>query len=476
MELHKLDIKKAHEGLKAGDFSAVELFEACLARIKERDGEVNSFVTVTEEEGRAAAEKVDAKIAAGEEIGVLEGLPVGLKDVFCTKGVKTTACSKLLENYVPPVDSVVTKRLRDAGMVLIGKTNTDEFTCGASSETSYFGVTKNPVDLTKVAGGSSGGAAASVADDMCIYGLGTDTGGSIRQPASFCGCVGLKVTYGRVPRSGVISMASSWDTIGPLTKTVWDAAAVMNVIAGSDRADSTTPDVEVPDYTAGLDGDVKGLRIGVPKEYFGDGVDPEVEKLVRAAIADLEAKGAEIKEVSLPMTKYAVAVYYVSTPSEVSANMARYDGIRYGRPADQESDDLVDFFFKTRGEGFGAEMKRRIMMGTYALSAGYYDAYYLKAQKVRTKIIEDFDRVFEEVDVIAGPVSPTPAFGIGEKADDPLAMYLADALAIPASAAGVPSVSVPCGVTGAGLPVGVQFIGPQFREDLVLKVGDAYER
>jgi len=474
MDLNKLDIKKSHEGLKGKKFSSLELTEACLSRIDYRNKELNAFVTVTKEEALIEAKRVDRKIAAGEEVGVLEGIPVSLKDVFSTKGVKTTACSKILNNFVPPIDAVSTARLRDAGMVLLGKTNTDEFTCGASTETSCFGVTKNPADVTKVAGGSSGGAAASVADDMCIYGLGTDTGGSIRQPASFCGCVGLKVTYGRVPRTGVISMASSWDTIGPLTKTCWDAAAVMNVIAGHDRSDSTAPNVDVPDYIAALDKNVKGLRVGVPKEYFGEGVEADVEKLVRDAIAELERNGAEIKEVSLPMTKYAVAVYYIATPSEVSANMARYDGIRYGRPAEGESDDLVDYFFKTRGEGFGDEMKRRIMMGTYALSAGYYDAYYLKAQKVRTKIIEDFDRVFKEVDVLVGPVSPFPAFGIGEKEGDPLQMYLADILTIPASAAGLPGVSVPCGSTSEGLPVGVQIVGPQFREDLVLKVGDMF--
>ncbi len=475
-ELNKLDIKRAHQGLKDKQFSAVELTESVLAEIKNRNDELNAYVTVTNEVALDQAKKVDEKIAGGVEISVLEGIPCSLKDVFSTKGIKTTACSRMLENFVPPVDAVSVKRLNEQGMVLVGKTNTDEFTCGASTESSYFGVTKNPADASKVAGGSSGGAAASVAADMAIYGLGTDTGGSIRQPASFCGCVGLKVTYGRVPRSGVISMASSFDTIGPMTKTCWDAAAVMNVIAGADRADSTTPKVEVPDYVAALDGNVKGLKIGLPKEYFTDAVEPEVAAKVQEAVKELEKLGMEVKEVSLPMTKYAVAVYYVAIPSEVSANMARYDGIRCGRPTDSETEDLVDYFFQTRGEGFGDEMKRRIMVGTYALSAGYYDAYYVKAQKVRTKIIDDFNRAFEEVDVIVGPVSPTPAFGIGEKVDDPLQMYLADVLTCPGNAAGIPGLSVPCGETKDGLPIGLQILGPQFKEDLVLKVGDAYER
>lgn len=475
MDLAKLNIREAHEGLKEKKFSAVELAAASLVKVKEKNSDLNAYVLVTEQEAQKNAEAVDAKIAAGEEIGMLAGLPVSLKDVFCTKGIKTTACSKMLENYVPPVDAVSVERLKNEDMVLVGKTNTDEFTCGASSETSCFGVTKNPYDLSRVAGGSSGGAAASVAADMCVYGLGTDTGGSIRQPAAFCGCVGLKVTYGRVPRSGVISMASSWDTIGPLTKTVWDAAAVLNVIAGASDLDSTTPNVEVIDYTKHLDGNVKGMKLGVPKEYF-EGIDDDVAEKVRAAIKVLEGLGAEVKEISLPYTKYAVAVYYVATPAEVSANMARYDAIRCGRPAEAEADDLVDFFFKTRGEGFGDEMKRRIMVGTYALSAGYYDAYYVKAQKVRTKIIQDFENAFAEVDAIVGPVTPTAAFGIGENTSDPLKMYLADALTIPASAAGVPGISVPCGFNDAGLPIGLQVIGPQFKEEVVLKVADAYER
>lgn len=475
MDLKGLTIRQASEGLRAKKFSSEELVRASIERIGLMDGDINAFVTVDEDGAFATARQVDAKLAAGEDLSVLAGIPCGVKDLLCTKGVRTTCCSPMLSDFVPPYDATVVEMLKRDGMVMIGKTNLDEFACGASTEYSCFGVTKNPFDLERVAGGSSGGAAAAVAADMCVYSIGTDTGGSIRQPASFCGVYGMKTTYGRVSRSGVNAMASSWDTVGPMAKSVEDIAVVMNSIAGRDRRDLTTPDVAVPDYTAVLGAGVKGLKIGLPQEYFGGGVDPEVESLVRAAVAKLEKAGAQIVDVSLPMTKYAVAVYYVSIPAELSANLERFDGIRYGKKA-VDAENLVDAYFKARGAGFGDEIKRRIMIGTYVLSAGYFDAYYKKAQKVRTKIVQDFEQAFEKVDVLIGPVSPTPAFKIGELVDNPLAMYMADALTIPVNAAGVPALACPCGVTAAGLPVGLQVIAPQFAEGLCFQVGVELER
>jgi len=475
-DLSKLNIAGARRGLKNKEFSSEELTKACFGKIKERNDELNAFLEINEDEALVKAKEVDGRIAAGYDVGELAGIPCSLKDVVCVEGMRATAASNILKDYSPPFDAVVAERLKKSDVVILGKTNTDEFTCGASTETSAFGVTRNPVNPECVPGGSSGGSAASVAADMSLFSIGTDTGGSIRQPASFCGVVGLKVTYGRVPRSGVISMASSWDTVGPLTKTVEDAAYVLNVIAGASEMDSTTPKVDVPDYTANLEKSVKGLKIGVPKEFFIDGLDEEVEKSVRDAIEVLKKQGAVVSEISLPTTKYAVAVYYVLTPSEVSANMARYDGIRYGSVAEGEFKNLEEFYFKNRSAGFGDEMKRRIMIGTYALSSGYYDAYYKKAQKVRTLIIEDFKNVFNDVDVVMGPVAPTPAFKLGEKVDDPLAMYLADVFTIPASAAGIPALSVPCGKSSGGLPIGLQIMGPQFAEEKVLNVGNIYEK
>ncbi|MBT3705112.1 Asp-tRNA(Asn)/Glu-tRNA(Gln) amidotransferase subunit GatA [Candidatus Peregrinibacteria bacterium] len=469
--LNELTIRAVAAGLRAGDFSSEEVAQDCFKRIRERNDDVNAFVHLTEESALERAREIDKKGFSAKD-SLLKGVPVGLKDIFSTKGVRTTCCSPGLKDYVPPYDASVVERLRDAGMVMIGKTNMDEFACGASTEHSCFGVTKNPVDLDKVAGGSSGGSAAAVADDMCIYSLGTDTGGSIRQPASLCGTYGLKVTYGRVSRSGVTAMASSWDTIGPFGKSVDDLAIVLGEIAGKDRRDMTMPDEKVPDYTASLGKGVKGLKIGLPKEYFGEGIEKETKDVVMASVKRLEKEGAEIVKVSLPMTKYAIAVYYISMPAEVSANMERYDGIRFGKKASGDVKDLVDQYFVTRGEGFGDEMKRRIMIGTYVLSAGYMDAYYKKAMKVRTKIIEDFAAAFKKVDVLIGPVSPYPAFGIGEKLDDPLAMYMADALTIPASAAGLPSLACPAGSSKDGLPIGLQIIAPQFQEGLCLRVGE----
>lgn len=475
-ELNKLTISEAAAGLREKEFSSVELTKACLNKIKSNDGDLNSFVTVTEDEALAAAEEVDGKIASGAELSVLAGIPVGIKDIFNTKGVKTTCCSPFLKDFVPPYDATVIEKLRGEGMVMMGKTNMDEFACGGSTEHSCFGVTKNPYDLERVAGGSSGGSGAALAADMCLYSLGTDTGGSIRLPASFCGVYGMKVTYGRVSRAGVTAMASSWDTIGPFAKSSEDIAHIMNVIAGHDDRDSTTPNVPVPNYLDFLKKDVKGLRVGLPSEYFGEGVEKETVEAIREAAKKLEGMGAIVEEVSLPMTKYAVAVYYVTMPAELSANLERFDGVRFGKKPGAEVEDLVDYYFQARGEGFGEEIKRRIMIGTYVLSAGYYDAYYKKAQKVRTLIIKDFEKVFEKVDVLLAPVSPFPAFKIGELANDPLAMYMADALTIPSSAAGLAAISCPFKKSSNGLPIGVQVIAPQFGEGVCLTVGEALGR
>jgi aspartyl-tRNA(Asn)/glutamyl-tRNA(Gln) amidotransferase subunit A len=475
-DLTAMTIRAQAGGLRAKKFSAEELMTACLEEIGAKDGDIHAFVYVDEEGALKAAQHVDKQLAAGEELGLLAGIPAGMKDLFNTKGVRSTCCSQILSDFVPPYDATVVEKLHHEGMVMIGKLNMDEFACGASTEHSVFGVTKNPYDFERVAGGSSGGSAAAVAANMCTYSLGTDTGGSIRQPASLCGVYGMKPTYGRVSRSGVTAMASSWDVIGPMARCVDDIALVMQAIAGRDRRDSTTPDVEVPDYSSFIGQDVKGMKIGLPKEYFGEGVDEEMAKSVKEAVAKLEAAGAEIVEISLPMTKYAVAVYYITMPAELTANLERFDGIRYGKKSSVEPEDLVDSYFKARGEGFGDEIKRRIMIGNYVLSAGYFDAYYKKAQKVRTLIIKDFEEAFQKVDVIIGPVSPFPAFKIGEFTADPLKMYQADALAIPASAAGLPSLACPTGFNSAGLPLGLQVIGPQFEEGRCLKVGSVLER
>jgi aspartyl-tRNA(Asn)/glutamyl-tRNA(Gln) amidotransferase subunit A len=482
MMLHELTLAEAADGLKEKKFTSVELTDALLSRIKKVDPGLKAYVTVTEDIARESAKKADEKMAKGEGGSPLFGIPAGIKDIFNTKGVRTTCCSNIIREFVPPYDATVVDKLKGVGLVLLGKLNMDEFACGASTEHSCFGATANPWDLERVAGGSSGGSAAAVASDMSFYSLGTDTGGSIRQPASLCGCVGLKVTYGRVSRSGVTAMASSWDTVGPFAKTVRDAAMVLQVIAGNDKRDSTTPKVEVPDYLKNLGDGVKGLKIGVPKEYFGEGIEEETAAAVRSAIKEYEKMGATVKEISLPYTKYALAVYYIAMPAELSANLARFDGIRYGSAPKAKTASLIDYYFAARSEGFGDEIKRRIMIGTYVLSAGYYDAYYRKAQKVRTLIIEDFKRAFADVDVLMTPVSPYPAFRIGEKKEDPLAMYLADILTIPVSCAGVPAISIPCGFSsgkssgGKKLPIGMQIIGPQFSEDLLLKTAAAYEQ
>ncbi len=474
--LNELTIRGAADGLRKKEFSCEDLLVSCLDQIELRDKELNAFITIDKDGAISSARAVDKKFKDGEELPLLAGIPCGIKDLICTKDVLTTCASPILKDFVPPYDATVVEKLKANDMIMVGKTNLDEFACGGSCEHSCFGPTRNPYDLERVSGGSSGGSAACVAANMTPYSIGTDTGGSIRLPASFCGIYGMKVTYGRVSRSGVNAMASSWDTIGPFARSVEDIAIILGAIAGRDRRDLTTPDVPVPDYLSFLNHDVKGLRIGLPKEYFGEGIQPEIADSVRNVVKKLEAAGAKIEEVSLPSTKYAVATYYVSVPAELSANLERFDGIRYGKKPAHEVTDLVDYYFQARGEGFGDEIKRRIMIGTYVLSAGYYDAYYKKAQKVRTVIIRDFERVFEKVDVLIGPTSPVPPFKVGELVDDPLAMYLADALTIPVNAAGLPAINCPCGMSKEGLPIGLQIIAPQFEEGRCLKVASFLEK
>ena len=476
MDVLSLSVQEMSTMLREKQCTSMELTRAYLAEAKRRNDELNAYVLLMEDEALAQAEAADKRYSEGKPLSALDGIPCALKDIFNTKGVRTTCCSKMLERFVSPFDGTAIATLRAAGVVFLGKTNMDEFACGGSTEHSCFGPTMNPADPTTIAGGSSGGSAAVVAANMAPFSMGTDTGGSIRQPAALCGCVGLKPTYGRISRSGVTAMASSLDTVGHFTKTVGDSALILQTLAGKDPRDATTPDVPVPDYLAGIDKGVKGLKIGLPKEYFAEGVDPEIRDAVMAVAKVYESLGATVKEVSLPSTKYAVAVYYIVMPAELSANLARFDGIRYGSRPKQEGESIVDYYYHARGEGFGAEIKRRIMIGTYVLSAGYYDAFYNKALKVRTLIKDDFDAVFKDVDVLLTPTSPIPAFKPGEKIDDPVAMYLADALTIPANAAGVPALSIPCGKTAAGLPIGMQLITPQFTESLLFQVGQAYEK
>lgn len=456
-------------------FTSQEVTRAYLQQIAEKNEALNAYVLTTQESALAEAAESDKRYAEGKPLSVLDGIPCGLKDIFNTKGVRTTCCSKMLERFVPPYDATAVAKLRAAGVVFLGKTNMDEFACGGSSEHSCYGPSMNPADVSRVAGGSSGGSAAAVAGGLAVFAMGTDTGGSIRLPAAFCGCVGLKPTYGRISRSGVTAMASSLDTVGHFTKTVGDSAAILQVLAGHDPRDATTPDVPVADYLKDLEKGVKGMTIGLPKEYFAEGVDPEIKASVLAAAKVYEQLGAKVIDVSLPATKYAVAMYYIIMPAELSANLARFDGIRFGSRPKQEGESMVDYFFNARAEGFGAEIKRRIMIGTYVLSAGYYDAFYNKALKVRTLIKKDFDRVFAEVDALIMPTVPLTAFKPGEKMEDPLAMYLADALAIPANAAGIPAISIPCGKTASGLPVGLQIFVPQFQEAKLFQVARAYE-
>ena len=471
-ELFTLTIAKARELLARREISAVELTRACLDRAAAAESGLNAFITLCAREAMEQAAAADRSIAAGNASS-LTGIPLAIKDIFAVRGMRTTCASKILEHFVPPYDATVIAKLRNAGAVFLGKANMDEFAMGSSTENSAFGPTRNPHDLARVAGGSSGGSAAAVAADECLGALGTDTGGSIREPASFCGVVGLKPTYSRVSRYGVIAYASSLDQVGPFAKTVRDAAILLREIAGVDPRDSTCSARPVPDYERALDGKLEALRIGVPREFFVEGMEREVEAAVQSALKQFEGLGAQVCEISLPHTDYAIAAYYLIATAEASANLARYDGIRYGLRA--AADNTLELYNRTRDQGFGAEVKRRIMLGTFALSAGYYDAYYLKAQKVRTLIRQDFAHAFEHCDIIATPVAPTTAFKLGEKTADPLQMYLSDIFTISVNLAGLPGLSVPCGYDSLGMPIGLQLIGPPFGEEMLLRAGDAYE-
>ncbi len=456
-----------------GEASPVAVTETYLARIAALDARVGAYLTVTGDEALAAARAAEARYRAGTPRGPLDGAPLALKDVFCTRGVRTTCGSRILEAFVPPYDATMVERLRAAGAVILGKTNMDEFAMGSSTEHSAFQLTRNPWDLSRVPGGSSGGSAAAVAGGLAAGAFGTDTGGSVRQPAAFCGVVGLKPTYGRVSRYGLIAFASSLDHVAPVALDVTDAALLLGAVAGHDPLDATSVDVPVPDYAAGLGGGVRGLRIGVPDEYFGAGLDPEIERAVRAAIDVLRDLGATVERVSLPTTQHGVATYYIVAPAEASSNLARYDGVKYGLRVPGK--DLIDMAGRTRAAGFGAEVKRRIMLGTYALSAGYHDAYYGQAQKVRTLVRREFEAAFARVDLLAAPTTPGVAFEHGAKAD-PLAMYMNDVYTIPASMTGLPAISVPCGFSAAGLPIGLQLIGPALDEATILRAAHAYEQ
>ena len=471
--LAELTIHEARELLDRGEVSSVELTRAILDRIAQVEDGVKAFVTVTEDLAVEQAERADARIAKGDA-APLTGIPMQLKDNMATRGVATTCSSKMLENFVPPYDATVTQRLYDQSAVLVGKGNLDEFAMGSSTENSAFFPTRNPWDPERVPGGSSGGPAAAVAASECFYSLGSDTGGSIRQPASLCGVVGLKPTYGLVSRYGLVAFASSLDQIGPITKDTTDCALVMNAIAGHDPKDSTSLNIEAPDYTNALGRDLEGLRIGVPTEYFVEGMEPGVEDATRESIEILRQLGAEVVEMSLPHTSYALAVYYILAPSECSANLARYDGVKYGF-SDREADTMWDALERTRGRGFGPEVKRRIMLGTYALSAGYYDAFYLKAQRVRTIIRREFENAFEDLDAIVSATSPTVAFELGAKTADPVQMYLSDVLTLPANIAGIPGMSVPAGMSD-GLPVGLQVLGKALGEETIFRIAHALEQ
>ena len=474
MDISKLTVASASAALANGEFSSVELTKAVIEAVDARDGDICAYLTFDREGALRQAAEADAARAAGKT-GPLLGIPVAMKDIINVAGQPCTCASKILEGYVSPYDATVSAKLREAGAVFAGRVNMDEFAMGSSTENSAFKITHNPHDLSRVPGGSSGGSAASVAGGEALCALGTDTGGSIRQPASFCGIVGFKPTYGRVSRYGVTAFASSLDQVGPMTKDVTDAALLMSVLAGCDPNDGTTAEEPVPDFAAALEGaSLKGLRIGLPKEYFIDGTDPEVMRVVREAIDKCSKAGAEITEVSLPHTEYAMAVYYICAPAEASANLARFDGVRYGHRT-EKPEDVYNLYAKRRAEGFGPEVKRRIILGTYVLSSGYYDAYYGRAQKVRTLIRRDFADAFGKVDFLLTPVAPTPAYKIGENISDPLTMYLGDVFTVPASLAGLPAASVPAGRTVAGLPVGVQFIGKSFDDSGVLRAARAFE-
>jgi aspartyl-tRNA(Asn)/glutamyl-tRNA(Gln) amidotransferase subunit A len=473
MELHQLTIHELQEKLKEGKTTALKITESVFQRIDAVEERVHSYIRLMKEEALASAAKADKDFKSGN-IKSLTGIPIALKDIVCTKGITTTCGSHILHNFVPPYNATVVEKLAAAGAVFVGKANMDEFAMGSSTETSYFGPTRNPWDLERIPGGSSGGSAAAVAADECIASIGSDTGGSIRQPAALCGIVGLKPTYGRVSRFGLIAFASSLDQIGPFTKDVEDCAIMMNVLAGYDPKESTSVATEVPDYRQFVGRDIKGWKVGIPKEYFVEGIDSEVDSAIKKAIATIEKCGAKIVGISLPHTQYCLAVYYIIAPAEASSNLARYDGVKYGFRA--SGGDLLDMYKKTRMQGFGAEVKRRIMIGTYALSAGYYDAYYKKASQVRALIKQDFEKAFKKCDVILTPTTPTPAFKIGEKTDNPWQMYLSDIFTISTNLAGIPGISVPCGFTAGGLPVGVQFLAGHFEEGKLIQIASAYEK
>ena len=475
MKLYELTIKKAHMLLKKKEISSRELTRAVLDRIDAVEKHVGAYITLDSKMALAQAKIADKEISQGN-ILPLTGIPMAIKDLMCTKGLRTTCASRILENFVPPYDATVVKKLKTQGAVIVGKSNMDEFAMGSSNEHSALKLTRNPWDLTRIPGGSSGGSAAAVAADMCIGSLGSDTGGSIRQPASHCGVVGMKPTYGRVSRFGLVAFASSLDQIGPLTKDVTDCAMVMNVISGYDSADSTSVPEDVPDYTSFLENDLKGMVVGIPKEYSaGKGLDPDVSDAVKNAVEKIQGMGAGCVEISLPHTEHAVAAYYVIAPSEASSNLARYDGVKYGY-RDKTKENLMEMYKSTRSRGFGPEVQRRIILGTYSLSAGYYDAYYGKASQVRTLIIEDFKKAFEICDVILSPVAPTPAFKIGEMVDDPLTMYLSDIFTLSANLAGIPGISVPCGFSSKGLPIGLQIMAKHFDEGKLIKIAYNFEQ
>ena len=472
--MYRLTIHELHKKLKDKEVTAREAAEALLKRIKEVDPKIKAYLTVTEQEAMEGAQGADRRIAAGKA-SPLTGIPLAVKDNMCTQGIKTTCASKILENFIPPYDATVVKRIKEDGGVLLGKANMDEFAMGSSTENSRFTVTRNPWNLDTTPGGSSGGSAAAVAADACIAALGSDTGGSIRQPAACCGVVGMKPTYGRISRYGLVAFGSSLDQIGPITKDVEDCAILLNTVAGHDPLDSTSINLPTPDYRKSLVKDVKGWTVGVPTEFFVEGMDPEVEEQVGQAIRVLENQGATVKEISLPHTGYAVATYYIICTAEASSNLARYDGVKYGFRA-PGSKELMDMYQETRSEGFGAEVKRRIMLGTYVLSSGYYDAYYRKASQVRTLIKEDFEKAFGQCDVIITPTAPTPAFRLGEKVQDPLQMYLSDIFTISVNLAGVPAISIPCGFSTGGLPIGLQIIGRHLEEERIIQAAYAFEQ
>ncbi len=475
MNITELTVHELQQKLKSKELTIAEILESYCNRINEKEPEVEAFVTTYLEEAKAEAQKIQEKIDNGEDLGEYAGIPIGIKDNLCMKGTKTTCSSKMLENFVSPYDATVIEKLKDENIISLGKLNMDEFAMGSSTESSYFKKTKNPWNLNKVPGGSSGGSAAAVAANMVPWALGSDTGGSIRQPASLCGVVGLKPTYGLVSRYGLVAFASSLDQIGPITKDVRDSAMLLSLIAGNDEKDTTSEEIEKKDYTKALKNDVKGLKIGVPKEFFGEGINEEVKKELTKAIETYKELGAEVEEFSLDVAKYALATYYIIACAEASSNLGRFDGIRYGYRTPEYS-NLKEIYKKSRSEGFGTEVKRRIILGTYVLSSGYYDAYYKKAQQVRTLVSNEFSKAFEKYDVILTPTSPVTAFNIGEKSNNPLEMYLADICTVSINIAGVPAISIPCGVDSEGMPVGMQLIGNKFEEEKILNAAYTFEQ